>query len=136
MKHRFNWQLWGGLLLAVLAFGSYFAFFARFAVTRDVPWASFILFLIAAVLLVSGWRRASRKILASLVAILGLFVIGAFTFIVTVGTKNLPGSDGAPPVGAKAPAFTLPDTNNRAVSLADTLNGANGVLLVFYRGYW
>ncbi len=136
MKHRFNWQLWGGLLLAVVAFGSYFAFFVRFAVTRDVPWASFLLFLIAAVLLVAGWRRASRKILASLVAVLGLFVIGAFTFYVTVGTKNLPVSTGAPSVGATAPAFTLPDTNNRAVSLADTLNGSNGVLLVFYRGYW
>lgn len=136
MKHRFNWQLWGGLLLAVLAFGSYFAFFARFAVTRDVPWASFLLFLIAAVLLVSGWRRASRKVLASLVAILGLFVIGAFTFYVVVGTKSLPLSTGAPSVGEKAPAFTLPDTNDRAVSLAGTLNGSNGVLLVFYRGYW
>lgn len=133
---RFNWQLWGGLLLAVLAFVSYFAFFARFAVTRDVPWASFIILLIAAVLLAWGWRRASRKILASLVAILGLFVIGAFTFTVTVGTKGLPVSNGAPSVGTTAPAFTLPDTNNRAVSLADTLNGSNGVLLVFYRGYW
>jgi energy-coupling factor transporter transmembrane protein EcfT len=133
---RFNWALWGGLLLAVLAFFSYFFFFAQFPLTRDVPWVSFLLLLIAAVLLVTGWRRAPRKILASIVTVLGFFVIGAFTFMVTAGSKNLPLSNRAPAVGQRAPAFALPDTQNRTVSLADALNGSNGVLLVFYRGYW
>lgn len=133
---RLNWALWGGLLLVVLAFFSYFSFFARFPLTRDVPWASFLLFLIAAVLLVTGWRRAPRKILASIVAVLGFLVIGAFTFMVTAGTKNLPLSSRAPAIGQMAPAFALPDTAGRTVSLADALNGSNGVLLVFYRGHW
>jgi hypothetical protein len=136
MRHRFNWQLWTGLLLAVAAFLSYFAFFSRFPVTRDVPWLSFLLFVVAIALLVAGWRRASGKVLASIVTALGLFVFGAFTYMVTIGSRGLPASAGAPAVGAKAPAFALPDTNNRPVSLASALSGSNGVLLVFYRGYW
>jgi hypothetical protein len=136
MKQRFNWPLWTGLLLAVVAFVSYFALFAQFEITRDVPWASFILFAVAVLLLISGWRRATRKILPSIVAALGIVVLGAFTFLVTVGTKDLPASDGAPKVGEKAPAFTLADTNNRPLSLANAATGSNGVLLVFYRGHW
>lgn len=136
MKHRFNWRLWGGLLLAIVAFVSYFAFFTRFPVTRDVPWVPFILFLIAVALLISGWRRASGKVLASIVMVLGLVISGGFTYLVTIGSGGLPVSAAAPAVGAKAPEFSLPDTNNRPVSLASALSGSNGVLLVFYRGYW
>ncbi len=133
---RLNWATWGGLLLVVVAFVSYFSFFARFPLTRDVPWASFLLFLIAAVLLVTGWRRAPRKIVASIVAVLGFLVIGAFTYLVTAGSKGLPLSTGAPAIGQAAPAFALPDAGGRTVSLADALSGSNGVLLVFYRGHW
>lgn len=136
MNRRLNWRLWGGLLLAIVAFISYFALFAQFAVTRDVPWASFLLFAIAIGLLISGWRRASGKVLPSIVVVLGLLVLGAFTFSVTVGSKNLPISDRAPAVGQKAPTFALPDTNNQRVALADVVSGSNGVLLVFYRGHW
>jgi hypothetical protein len=88
------------------------------------------------VLLVMGWRRAPRKFLASIVTVLGLLVIGAFTFMVTAGTKNLPLSNRAPAIGQTAPAFALPDTGGRTVALADALDGSNGVLLVFYRGHW
>ena len=133
---RFNWRLWLGLLLVVAAFVSYFAVFSQFVITRDVPWVPFLLFLLAAFLLVSGWRRAPRKILASIVAALGFFVIGAFTFLVTIGSRNLPASHRAPAIGQQAPAFALPDTNGRTVALADLLRGSNGVLLVFYRGHW
>jgi hypothetical protein len=136
MKQRFNWPLWSGLLLAVVAFVSYFALFAQYEITRDVPWTSFLLFAVAAVLLISGWRRAARKILPSIVAVLGILVLGAFTFLVTVGSKGLPVSSGAPAVGKKAPLFALADTNNRPVSLSNALAGSNGVLLVFYRGHW
>jgi len=38
---RFNWALWGGLLLAVAAFLSYFAFFSQFPLTRDVPYSQY-----------------------------------------------------------------------------------------------
>jgi len=133
---RVNWALWSGLVLAVLAFLSYFVFFAQFPAMRDIPWASFLLFLLAIVLLITGWRRAPRKILASIVTVLGFLVAGFFTFLVTAGTKSLPLSTRAPAVGQQAPAFALPDTGNRTVALNDLLNGSNGVLLVFYRGYW
>ena len=48
-------------------------------------------------------------------------------------------------VGDKAPDFTLPDQNGKPVTLAELLASpsagtagarANGVLLIFYRGYW
>ncbi len=135
MKTRFNWPLWGGLLLTVVAFLSYFSFFARFPVTRDVPWASFLLVLVAVALLVMGWRRAPRKIVASIVLVLGLAITGLFTYSVTAGSK-VPAAEGAPNVGQQAPAFTLRDTANREVALSNLLAQSNGVLLVFYRGYW
>ena len=136
MKRPFNWRLWSGLGLAVVAIVSYFAVFTRFPVTRDVPWVPFLLFVVAAVLLIGGWRRATGKIVPSIVALAGFLLMGAFTFMVTVGSKGLPVAAGAPAIGQKAPDFTLPDTNNRPVSLSSALAGSNGVVLVFYRGYW
>lgn len=136
MKRPFNWRLWAGLLLAFVAPVSYFFFFASYAITRDVPWTAFLLIAIALVLLVAGWRRAPRKLVPSLVAALALFLIGSFTYLVTIGSKNLPLSAKAPALGAKAPEFTLADANGRPVSLSSLLSGSNGVLLVFYRGYW
>ncbi|MDP9192400.1 MAG: hypothetical protein M3P06_11940 [Acidobacteriota bacterium] len=136
MKRPWNWHHWSGLALALVAFFSYFLFFVRFPMTRDIPWVPFILFLIATVLLISGWRRASRKLLPSIVTLVGFLIIGAFTFVVTVGTKNLPASLNAPAVGEKAPPFALPDTNNKTVSLSSVLAESNGVLLIFYRGFW
>lgn len=133
---KFNWRIWSGLALCVVAFLSYFMLFVQFQPTRDVPWPSFLLFAVAVVLLISGWRRAPRKILASIVAVLGLLVLGAFTFLMTVGTKGLPVSAAAPQVGQKAPDFALPDTRGRTTSLSQLLAESNGVLLVFYRGHW
>ena len=58
------------------------------------------------------------------------------------GYAQLPLSTGAPGVGQKAPGFTLPDQQGRAVSLADLLRPvagrkkAGGLVLIFYRGYW
>jgi peroxiredoxin len=51
-------------------------------------------------------------------------------------------STGAPQVGQQAPAFTLIDSNNKPVTLAQLLSERinnrppRGVLLIFYRGYW
>lgn len=125
-------------MLSVVAFFSYPFFFYRFPVTRDVPWVSFLLFAIAIVLLVAGVRRApGRKIGAIVVAILGAGVAVLFTLGVTIGSR-LPTGANVPAVGAKAPDFTLLDTNRKPVSLAQLLAepGSKGVLLVFYRGYW
>lgn len=145
---RFNWPLWLGFLLSVVTFFSYFAVFVWYPVTRDFPWANLLLFLVAAVLLFMGVRRAftsdrrRSKIVAGIVATLGVVVMVFFLFAFFVGGRQLPASKGAPQVGQKAPDFTLPDTGGKAVSLKELLstpingNAPKGVLLVFYRGYW
>lgn len=149
---RINWPLWSGFLLSLLASFSYFAVFVWFPTTRDFPWANLLLFLLAAVLLFFGLRRgfaADRphpwrsKIAAVLLTTLSAVIIGFFLFAFFIAARWLPASTGAPQVGQKAPEFTLPDTNNKPVSLAELLSTPldgnkppKGVLLIFYRGYW
>ena len=96
-SRRFNWRLWSGLVLAIVAFVSYL-FFVQFPITRDVPWVNYILFVIATVLLISGVRRAERKVVPSIVAALGIGMFAFFIFGVTVLTKMLPPS--VTPIGA------------------------------------
>jgi len=135
-SRRFNWRLWSGLVLAIVTFVSYL-FFVQFPITRDVPWVNYILFVIATVLLISGVRRAERKVVPSIVAALGIGIFAFFIFGVTVLTKMLPPSHGAPKVGQKAPDFALRDTHGHVVTLSNLLaSSPRGVLLVFYRGYW
>jgi amino acid transporter len=139
MFPRFNWQLWSGLALSVAAFASYFLFFIRFPITRDMPWLTLILFVIAIVLLVIGLRKAAgRRVLAWIVTIIGIGVAAFFCVAVLIGTKMLPPSTNAPAIGAKAPDFVLLDTNRRPVALAQLRAepGTKGVILIFYRGYW
>jgi hypothetical protein len=148
---RINWPLWVGLLLTVAAFMSFFFIFVRFPITRDFPWANFVLFAIAAVLLFIGLRRGfapdrphptRSKIVSVLVTVGGVLVIGLFAFAYFVGGRMLPASKGAPQVGQRAPEFTLPDSTGKQVSLNELMtspiNGKapRGVLLIFYRGYW
>ena len=145
---RFNWPLWLGFVLSVVGVFSYLAVFVWYPVTRDFPWANLLLFAIAAVLLFVGVRRAfagdrrRSKVVASIVATLGVVVIALFLVGFFVGGRALPASKGAPQVGQKAPDFTLTDTGGKAVALNELLttpiNGKppKGVLLVFYRGYW
>ena len=139
---RFNWPLWAGLLLSVVAVFSYAFFFYRFPITRDVPWVSYILLAAAIVLLIVGVRRAfsggmGRKIVAIIVAVIGVGLAALFVASVTVFSR-VPTGANVPAVGAKAPDFTLPDASGKPVALAQLLAepGSKGVLLVFYRGYW
>ncbi|MGI8918993.1 MAG: hypothetical protein ACR2H6_10355 [Pyrinomonadaceae bacterium] len=149
---RFNWHIWAGFLLSIIAFVSYVLFFVNFPITRDVPWANLILFMIAAWLLFIGIRRAftpdrSRlaKVGSSVLAVLGVLLIGFFIFMTFIMARWLPASEGAPRVGNRAPAFALPDANGKTTSLAELLatpinvsstGKPRGVLLIFYRGYW
>src|SRR5690242_15009180 len=148
---RFNWPLWAGFLLALLAAFSYFALFVQFEITRDFPWVNLLLFALAAVLLLLGIRRGfarerahstRSKIVASIVTTLGVVVIALFVFAVFIAGRWLPASTNAPHVGQKVPEFTLSDSNNRQVSLnqlmSEPIDGKapKGVLLVFYRGWW
>ena len=158
---RFNWQIWAGFVLSIVAGVSFPTFFVNFPVTRDFPWANLLLFVVAAALLFVGLKRAFAavksegggskrstlsKIVASGLAALSVLIIGAFVFSFFVMARWLPPSTGAPKVGQKAPEFTLSDANGKTVSLSELLSSpipaqANpsapkGLLLIFYRGYW
>ncbi len=149
-SRRWNWSIWTGFLVCVAGAFSYI-FFARFPLTRDVPWVSFLLFLAGLSLLAVGLKRAFTradqyrgKIFGPILATLSLLLIGFFCFAVLVSTRQLPSSSSAPRLGQKAPDFSMLDTSNHPVSLAALLAAplpgsgkpAKGVLLVFYRGYW
>ncbi|MGC2183066.1 MAG: hypothetical protein WA637_07300 [Terriglobales bacterium] len=149
-QRRWNWHLWAGFLVCLAGFAT-FPFFARFPVTRDVPWVNFLLLGAGLALLVLGLRRAfgqpqqyRGKIAGPILGTLSLMIVGAFCFIVFHQTRQLPASSGAPRIGQKAPEFTLADTDSHPVSLSGLLSSPmprtntppKGVLLVFYRGYW
>ena len=152
-KLRWNWPAWAGFLLSILAFVSYFTVLVRFPITRDVPWVNFLLFGAAALFFIAGLKRAftglcslGGKFESSVLALLGISILGVFCFIVFRATRRLPASHGAPTVGQRAPGFALRDTRGNLVSLSALLSSppepassgtaTQGVLLIFYRGYW
>jgi len=150
-KQKWNWRIWLGFLIALAAIPLYAVFFSRFAITRNVPWASWLMFAVAGWLLWTGVRRAITlpteyrgKILGIVFGVLALIAAGLFGYGTLYASRQLPASTGAPQVGAKAPDFTLTDATGKAVTLSALLTepllpgGAKprGVALVFYRGYW
>ena len=150
-ERRWNWHLWAGFLLCLFGIVSYPFIFARFPVTRDIPWVNFLLLGIGVASLLVGLKRAFRqsqqyrgKIVGPILGTVSLAAVVLFSFVVLHATKQLPASSGAPRIGQRAPDFTLADANNNPVALASLLstplaNSAappKGVLLVFYRGYW
>ena len=148
---RWNWRLWVGFGVSLLALLSYFFFFQT---TRDVLWVSLALFVPAGALLVSGLKRAFAqpqsyrgKVAGPILTGTSVLILGLFGFSIYVVSKSFPLARNAPKVGQKAPEFALVDSAGKPVSLAQVLaapmsdsSGAmrapKGVLLVFYRGYW
>jgi hypothetical protein len=150
-SRKFNWPIWAGFLLSLVAFVSYFLVFVWFPLTRDFPWANLLLFGIAAALLLMGARRAfapdrhspkRSKIVGSVLATLSVAIFGFFILTTFIMARRLPASHGAPQVGQQAPDFKLSDTNGKLVTFSElraspiNANTPKGVLLVFYRGYW
>jgi hypothetical protein len=151
-SQRFNWQIWAGFLLSLAASISYPVIFMRWPITRDFPWVTLLLYVVAAALLVIGVRRAfasgralKSKIAASILTALTVVIMGLFLFSTLIMSRWLPASKGAPQVGQKAPDFSLVDPNGKTVSLSELLSASTGgqqmskpkgVLLIFYRGYW
>jgi hypothetical protein len=148
---RFNWPLWLGFLLVLIAVFSYPAVFVWSPVTRDFPWVNLLLFVVALVFVWQGIRRgfardrkhpAMSKVVTSIFATLSVAFIALFIFSFFVFARWLPSSTNAPHAGAKAPEFTLADSNGKQVSLHELLStpldgrAPKGALLVFYRGYW
>jgi len=149
VKRRANVALGWGFLLSLVAFLSYIPVFAKYPVTRDVPWVNFLLFAVGLVFLFVGLRRAFAqpslyrgKITGPILTILSVAALAFFCFMIFSLGKHLPPSTQAPKVGQKAPDFALADTRGATVSLASLLSTSDashptkGVVLIFYRGYW
>jgi drug/metabolite transporter (DMT)-like permease len=141
MSRRGNWTLWAGLAAVLAGIFSY-QFFIRFPLTRDFPWVNLALLAAGMVLLITGLVRAfgrpqmyRGRILGTIFAVLALVGVGFFCYLTFFLLHDLPASTGAPKVGDKAPAFTLPDQNGKPTALADLIS-PNGAILIFYRGHW
>ncbi|HEY5885301.1 MAG TPA: hypothetical protein VIT88_11475, partial [Pyrinomonadaceae bacterium] len=147
---RFNWPIVVGFLLSFIASLAYPFFLVNYPLTRDFPWVSILLFVVALILVWMGVKRAFSKptseqgkrstlskVFAASLAVLSVAIIGLFLFGTLIMARWLPPSTGAPQVGQKAPDFTLSDSSGKQVSLAELLsqpiagqtNPPKGVLL-------
>jgi len=127
-RRRRNWHLWVGFLLSILGVLSYFLVFARYPVTRDTPWANYLILAAGIGFMISGLRRAYAqsqqyrgKIVGLILAVLSFTTVGFFCFLIFYATKQMPKAPDAPRVGQKAPEFVLTDANNKEVSLASLM---------------
>jgi hypothetical protein len=150
MKRRWNLSVWVGFLLVVAAPASYMFVFIRFPATRDVPWATLLIFAAGLALMARGLWRAYRepqlyrgKVAGTVLMVLGVALLAFFTYGIFYVPRQLPPSTSAPRVGQKAPDFTLPDKDGHPVTLSELFDAGasgadrvDGVLLIFYRGYW
>jgi hypothetical protein len=159
MKRSWNPGLWAGFVLVLLGVLTYPFFFARFAITRDFPWANLLMIALGLVLVARGalgaYRRPDQyrgKVSGAILAVLAVLVSGLFCYGVFSVTRRLPASDAAPQIGDMAPDFTLPDSSGTPVTLSVLIRSPfapNGVsaaasgsaqtaatVLIFYRGYW
>jgi hypothetical protein len=143
MKRRHNILLWAGFVVVLLAVGTYIPIFAVFAVTRDVPWVNYLLFLAGGVSLALGLRRAFRqpelyrgKVLGSMLAVLSLLLFVFFCYGIFYAAKAVPTPADAVRVGQAAPDFTLANWDGKRVNLSERLRNNRAVVLIFYRGYW
>jgi hypothetical protein len=90
-------------------------------------------FALAALLAVLAIRRDTRNWVRSIAAFTLVFVgVSIYAFF---GLARLPQDDGVPLHGARLPAVTLRDQDNRPVDLQAAAT-AGPTLLVFYRGFW
>jgi hypothetical protein len=146
-----NWRLWAGFGLSIGALAGYVFLVNE---TRAVFWPALLLFVVAAVLLFSGWKRRSRepelyrgKIASYLLTTVSVLILGLFAFVAYQVSRVFPDAKNAPQIGQRAPEFSLVDANGQNFTLAQLLSTpitnagsaastTKGVLVVFYRGYW
>ena len=143
VKRRWNISIWAGFAIVLVALVSYIPLFTLFPVTRDVPWANYLLFLLGGGVLAVGVRRAFRdpehyrgKISGSILGGLSVLLLGFFVVSVLYLGKQIPSARSALRTGQPAPPFTLMDTAGKRVASSDLLKTSRAVVLVFYRGYW
>lgn len=136
---RRNHALWLAPLLAVFGLVSYYALFARWPITRDVPWANFAILALAFGLSLVGlrraWPRGLWRRIAGVASLAVCTLLPAFLAFYTWSLSyGLPDAEGALAVGETVPAARLLDQTGREVDLESEARGS--MLLVFYRGHW
>jgi hypothetical protein len=143
VKRHWNVSIWAGFAIVIVALVSYIPIFALFPVTRDIPWANYLLFLLGDGLLAVGVRRAFRdpehyrgKISGSALAVLSVLLFGFFLGSILYFAKQIPSAESALRPGQPAPPFVLQDIAGKQVASSELLKGHRAVVLVFYRGYW
>ncbi len=143
MKRRRNISIWAGFAIVIVALVSYIPIFTLFPVTRDVPWANYLLFLLGGGVLALGVRRAFReperyrgKISGSILAALSVLLFGFFVVTILYLGKQIPSAERVVRTGQPAPAFVLQDIAGKPVASSELLKGRRAIVLVFYRGYW
>jgi hypothetical protein len=143
MTRRWNIPIWAGFAIVLVALVSYIPIFTLFPVTRDVPWANYLLFLVGGGVLAWGLMRAFRqperyrgKISGSILGALSILLLAFFLVSILYFGKQVPSPANALHAGQSAPSFTLANTEGKAVALSDLLKSHSAVLLIFYRGYW
>jgi hypothetical protein len=146
-----NWRLWAAFGLSIGTLAGYVLLVNE---TRAVFWPALLLFVAAAVLLVSGVQRSSRepelyrgKIAGRVLTTLSVVMLGLFGFVAYQVSRVFPDAKNAPQIGQRAPEFSLVDANGKNFALTQLLSNpitnssgaaraTKGVLVVFYRGYW
>jgi hypothetical protein len=143
VRRNWNFQIWIGFAVVVLAVITYIPVFSLFPATRDFPWVNLLLFLIGICLLALGLNRAFRepkiyrgKVAGSILTGLSLATVALFCYGIFIASKEIPSADNAPRVSQTAPDFTLASADGNPVALSDLLKRNRAVLLIFYRGYW
>jgi hypothetical protein len=143
MSRSRNALIWTGFAIVIVALVSYIPFFVLFPLTRDVPWANYLLFLLGGCLIAVGLRRAIRtperyrgKIAGSILAGLSVLLFALFASTILYLSKQIPSPEAALRTGRPAPPFSLIDTGGKQVASSDLLKQHRALLLVFYRGYW
>src|SRR3954451_17863143 len=113
MDRKRNFFPLAGFLICLVGFLSYFVLFARFPVTRDVPWANWLLFAAGLALAGAGISRAFRRpetyrgrVLGPILGGLSLAVVVFFLFATLAAPRQLPSWLSPPKVAEKAPDFT------------------------------
>jgi len=148
VERRCNAPLWWGFALALPSMLCNAVLFLSPPGQGVLPWLSIVLAVLALVFVVRGLKQIfqaanspSRKVRSSILVLMSLLLIGV-SALASFKSRAMPGSAEAPQVGQKAPEFTLMDTHDQPVSLAELFSSTTNdpppkaVLLVFYRGYW
>ncbi len=150
VKHRRSRSaLWIGLLITLLGALSNGLYLVNPPAQVLLPWINLLVPIVGLIVVGIGiWRALVRsqayggKILGPALAAICIVLVGGSTFLF-VHARDIPTSSAASRVGQKAPAFTLQDSDGKAVSLSELFSSPGpdsgspkAVLLIFYRGHW